>query len=144
MVTGVAGLVAGAMSMAAGEHVSVHSQADTEKADLRLERTELKTNNEGEHQELAAIYVARGLDAAVAKQVARQLMAHDALGAHARDEPGISTAFGASDSGGVDFGHQPRRRRGPASRGHSHSPRGCAVLTCTNCRDLCRFCTSRQ
>jgi VIT1/CCC1 family predicted Fe2+/Mn2+ transporter len=95
MVAGVAGLVAGAMSMAAGEYVSVHSQADTEKADLRLERTELKTDNEGEHKELAAIYVARGLDAALAKQVARQLMAHDALGAHARDELGISTAFSA-------------------------------------------------
>jgi VIT1/CCC1 family predicted Fe2+/Mn2+ transporter len=95
MVAGVAGLVAGAMSMAAGEYVSVHSQADTEKADLRLERTELKADNEGEHRELAAIYVARGLDAALAKQVARQLMAHDALGAHARDELGISTAFSA-------------------------------------------------
>src|SRR5208283_541508 len=91
----VAGLVAGAMSMAAGEYVSVHSQADTEQADLKLERTELKTDNEGEHKELAAIYVARGLDAALAKQVAKQLMAHDALDAHARDELGISSALSA-------------------------------------------------
>src|SRR5208283_4269508 len=91
----VAGLVAGAMSMAAGEYVSVHSQADTEKADLKLERAELKTDNEGEHKELAALYVARGLDRTLAKKVADQLMAHDALGAHARDELGISAAFSA-------------------------------------------------
>jgi VIT1/CCC1 family predicted Fe2+/Mn2+ transporter len=95
MVAGVAGLVAGAMSMAAGEYVSVHSQADTEKADLKLERAELKTDDAGEHRELAAIYVARGLDKKLAKQVADQLMAHDALGAHARDELGISAAFSA-------------------------------------------------
>jgi len=95
MVAGVAGLVAGAMAMAAGEYVSVHSQADTEKADLKLERAELKTDDAGEHKELAAIYVARGLDAALAKQVAKQLMAHDALGAHARDELGISASFSA-------------------------------------------------
>jgi len=95
LVAGVAGLVAGAMSMAAGEYVSVHSQADTEKADLKLERAELKTNNEGEHKELAAIYVARGLDRTLAKKVADQLMAHDALGAHARDELGISETFRA-------------------------------------------------
>jgi vacuolar iron transporter family protein len=95
MVAGVAGLVAGAMSMAAGEYVSVHSQADTEKADLKLERAELKTDNAGEHKELAAIYVARGLDPKLAKQVAAQLMADDALGAHARDELGISPAFTA-------------------------------------------------
>jgi VIT1/CCC1 family predicted Fe2+/Mn2+ transporter len=95
LVAGVAGLVAGAMSMAAGEYVSVHSQADTEQADLKLERTELKTDDKGEHKELAAIYVARGLDATLAKQVARQLMAHDALGAHARDELGIFPALSA-------------------------------------------------
>ena len=95
MVAGVAGLVAGAMSMAAGEYVSVHSQADTEKADLKLERAELKSDDAGEHKELAAIYVARGLDRKLAKQVADQLMAHDALGAHARDELGISPAFSA-------------------------------------------------
>ena len=95
MVAGVAGLVAGAMAMAAGEYVSVHSQADTEKADLKLERAELKTDDAGEHKELAAIYVARGLDAALAKQVAKQLMAHDALGAHARDELGISASLSA-------------------------------------------------
>jgi VIT1/CCC1 family predicted Fe2+/Mn2+ transporter len=90
LVAGVAGLVAGAMSMAAGEYVSVHSQADTEQADLERERKELKADDEGEHKELAAIYVARGLDPSLAKQVAQQLMAHDALGAHARDELGIS------------------------------------------------------
>ncbi len=95
MVAGVAGLVAGAMSMAAGEYVSVHSQADTEQADLKLERAELKTDNAGEHKELAAIYVARGLTPALARKVAEQLMAHDALGAHARDELGISAALSA-------------------------------------------------
>jgi VIT1/CCC1 family predicted Fe2+/Mn2+ transporter len=93
VVAGVAGLVAGSMSMAAGEFVSVHSQADTEKAELELERTEIKTDEKGEHQELAAIYVARGLDPSLAKQVAQQLMAHDALGAHARDELGITEAL---------------------------------------------------
>lgn len=95
VVAGVAGLVAGAMSMAAGEYVSVHSQADTEKSDLALERAELKTDDIGEHRELAAIYVARGLGPKLAKEVAEQLMAHDALGAHARDELGISPAFTA-------------------------------------------------
>jgi VIT1/CCC1 family predicted Fe2+/Mn2+ transporter len=92
LVAGVAGMVAGAMSMAAGEYVSVYSQADTEQADLNLERAELKTDDKGEHQELAAIYVGRGLEPALAKQVAQQLMSHDALGAHARDELGISLA----------------------------------------------------
>jgi VIT1/CCC1 family predicted Fe2+/Mn2+ transporter len=95
VVAGVAGLVAGSMSMAAGEYVSVHSQADSEQADLKLERAELKTDNAGEHQELAAIYVSRGLDPKLAKQVAEQLMAHDALGAHARDELGISATVHA-------------------------------------------------
>jgi VIT1/CCC1 family predicted Fe2+/Mn2+ transporter len=90
LVAGMAGLVAGAMSMAAGEYVSVHSQADTERADLNIERVELRTDNKGEHKELAAIYIARGLDLTLAIQVAQQLMAHDALGAHARDELGIS------------------------------------------------------
>ena len=95
MIAGVAGLVAGATSMAAGEYVSVHSQADTEKADIELERKELKTDNAGEHKELAAIYVGRGLDPALAKQVAEQLMAHNALGAHVRDELGITKALSA-------------------------------------------------
>ena len=95
LVAGVAGLVAGAMSMAAGEYVSVHSQADTEQAELQLERTELEKDDRGEHKELAAIYVARGLDPSLAKQVADQLMEHDALGAHARDELGISEALSA-------------------------------------------------
>lgn len=93
MIAGIAGLVAGAMSMAAGEYVSVHSQADTEKAELEQERIELKTDNQGEHKELAAIYVDRGLEPAIATQVAAQLMAHDALGAHAADELGISKNF---------------------------------------------------
>lgn len=95
LVAGVAGLVAGAMSMAAGEYVSVHSQADTEQAELELERTELQADDNGEHRELMAIYVSRGLDPSLAKQVAQQLMAHDALGAHARDELGISENFRA-------------------------------------------------
>lgn len=90
LIAGVAGLVAGAMSMAAGEYVSVSSQADTEQADLERERKELATDHDFEREELAAIYVARGLDQALARQVADQLMAHDALGAHARDELGIS------------------------------------------------------
>src|SRR6187397_1785412 len=88
LVAGVAGLVAGAMSMAAGEYVSVSSQADTEQADINRERQELATDNEHEREELAAIYVVRGLDADLARQVADQLMAHDALAAHARDELG--------------------------------------------------------
>jgi VIT1/CCC1 family predicted Fe2+/Mn2+ transporter len=88
LVAGIAGLVAGAMSMAAGEYVSVHSQADTQHADLKLERTELATDDKGEHDELAASYVGRGLD-----PVADQLMAHDALGAHARDELGITNTL---------------------------------------------------
>ena len=95
LVAGVAGLMAGAMSMAAGEYVSVHSQSDTEKAELELERSELKEDDRGEHKELMAIYVARGLEPSLAKQVAEQLMAHDALGAHARDELGISATLRA-------------------------------------------------
>ncbi|MGE0475058.1 MAG: VIT family protein [Nitrospirales bacterium] len=90
VVAGVAGLVAGAMSMAAGEYVSVQSQADTEEADLAIERRELIVDPSGEHKELAGLYVKRGLDPPLAKQVADQLMAHDAVGAHARDELGIT------------------------------------------------------
>jgi VIT1/CCC1 family predicted Fe2+/Mn2+ transporter len=90
IVAGVAGLVAGAMSMAAGEYVSVSSQADTEGADLARERQELTTDDKHERSELASIYVSRGLEPALAAQVADQLMARDALGAHARDELGIS------------------------------------------------------
>jgi VIT1/CCC1 family predicted Fe2+/Mn2+ transporter len=95
LVAGVAGLVAGAMSMAAGEYVSVQSQADTEHAELELERRELRADNRGEQQELTAIYIARGLDPSLAEKVAQQLMVHDALGAHARDELGISETFRA-------------------------------------------------
>lgn len=90
LVAGVAGLVAGAMSMAAGEYVSVSSQSDTEKADLDRERKELATEDESERNELAAIYASRGVEPSLARQVADQLMAHDALAAHARDELGIS------------------------------------------------------
>jgi VIT1/CCC1 family predicted Fe2+/Mn2+ transporter len=95
LVAGVAGLVAGAMSMAAGEYVSVSSQADTEHADLDRERRELATDPVHEHAEMTAIYVARGLDRKLAAQVATQLMDHDALGAHARDELGISEMLAA-------------------------------------------------
>jgi VIT1/CCC1 family predicted Fe2+/Mn2+ transporter len=93
LVAGVAGLVAGAMSMAAGEYVSVRSQADTEAADLAKERRELAVDVASEERELAAIYVQRGLQPALAHDVALQLMAHDAMGAHARDELGISETF---------------------------------------------------
>jgi vacuolar iron transporter family protein len=95
LVAGIAGLVAGAMSMAAGEYVSVSSQADTESADLVREREELATDGERERAELRDIYVKRGLDSVLADQVAAQLMAKDALGAHARDELGISDALSA-------------------------------------------------
>ncbi|HEX6083344.1 MAG TPA: VIT family protein [Thermoanaerobaculia bacterium] len=95
LVAGIAGLVAGAMSMAAGEYVSVSSQSDTERADLEREREELATDEVHEHAELAAIYVGRGLDAALADQVATQLMEKDALGAHGRDELGISDTLSA-------------------------------------------------
>lgn len=95
IVAGVAGLVAGAMSMAAGEYVSVSSQADTEHADLDRERKELDTDGDFELSELADIYVKRGLDESLARQVAEQLMEHDALGAHARDELGISETMTA-------------------------------------------------
>jgi len=95
LVAGVAGLVAGAMSMAAGEYVSVSSQADTERADLDKERKELAANPEHEHEELMAIYVKRGLESALVSDVATQLMQHDAIGAHARDELGISEILAA-------------------------------------------------
>lgn len=95
LIAGVAGLVAGAMSMAAGEYVSVSSQADTERADLERESRELAEDPDHEHEELRDIYIGRGLDAALASSVATQLMQHDALGAHARDELGISDALAA-------------------------------------------------
>jgi len=95
LVAGVAGLVAGAMSMAAGEYVSVSSQADTERADLARESKELAANPAQEHAELMAIYAKRGLDATLASSVATQLMQHDALAAHARDELGISDTLAA-------------------------------------------------
>ena len=95
LLAGVAGLVAGAMSMAAGEYVSVKSQFDTEQADLELERLSIEQNYDFEKKELADIYEDRGLEPALALQVAEQLMEHDALGAHARDEIGISPTFSA-------------------------------------------------
>lgn len=95
IISGVAALVAGSMSMAAGEYVSVSSQADTERADLAREKEELENNIEHEREELTQIYVTRGLDPILAKEVSRQLMEHDALGSHARDELGISTFFSA-------------------------------------------------
>lgn len=95
LIAGVAGLVAGAMSMAAGEYVSVKSQSDTEEADLAREQAELALDSGAEHRELAGIYVKRGLDPGLAEQVASQLMEHDALGAHARDELGISDTLSA-------------------------------------------------
>ncbi len=95
LLAGIAGLVAGALSMAAGEYVSVSSQGDTERASLALERAELATQPIAEEDELAAIYVGRGLEPALARSVAQQLMAHDALGAHARDELGLSDELAA-------------------------------------------------
>lgn len=95
LVSGVAGLVAGAMSMAAGEYVSVSSQSDTERADLKREAKELETNLDFEREELAQIYMERGLEATLARQVAFQLMEHDALGSHARDELGITDTSAA-------------------------------------------------
>ncbi len=96
LMTGVSGLIAGAMSMAAGEFVSVHSQSDSENADLAREQAELKQDPAGERQELARIYVGRGLDPALADQVAGQLMARDAMGAHARDEWGFTPGTAAN------------------------------------------------
>ena len=95
LIAGVAGLMSGAMAMAAGEYVSVHSQADTEAADLARESAELAAHPQSEHQELAAIYVSRGLDPKLAAEVAQQLMAKDALGVHARDELGITSTMQA-------------------------------------------------
>jgi VIT1/CCC1 family predicted Fe2+/Mn2+ transporter len=95
LLAGVAGLAAGALSMAAGEYVSVSSQADTERADVELERRQQAQDAEGEVRELADIYVQRGLDTSLARTVAQQLMAHDAVAAHARDELGISENFSA-------------------------------------------------
>ena len=118
LTAGVAALVAGSMSMAAGEYVSVSSQLDTEHADLKRERLELATDVESERAELAGIYVHRGLDAALARQVADQLMAKDALGAHARDELGISEISTARPiQAALDFGGDVCRRFGVAAAG---------------------------
>lgn len=96
LTAGIAGLVAGAMSMAAGEYVSVSSQADTEKADLEREKKELETDEAYEREELTNIYIERGLEPSLAREVSRQLMAHDALSAHARDELGLSEISSAN------------------------------------------------
>ena len=123
LVAGIASLVAGAMSMAAGEYVSVHSQADTEKADLALERAELKADPRGELKELKEIYVARGLDPPLAEQVAQQLMAHDALGTHARDELGHRRDSPCTpDSGRMGIGRQLRCRGHPCLSWSPPSP----------------------
>lgn len=108
LIAGVAGLVAGAMSMAAGEYVSVHSQADTEHAGIDREIAELRADDKGEHEELAEVYIGRGLTTELAKQVADQLMARDAICAHARDELGITKI--------LEFGpFRQRLRQPPAS-----------------------------
>ena len=130
LVAGIAGLVAGAMSMAAGEYVSVHSQADSEKAELDRERAELEADDKGERRELTAIYVGRGLDPALARQVADQLMAHDALGAHARDELGISETFRA------------RPIQAGAGIGRRASPSGPPCPCWSRPRPRCRGCSS--
>jgi hypothetical protein len=130
LIAGVAGLVAGAMSMAAGEYVSVHSQADTEQADLALERAELKADDKGEHKELMAIYVARGLDPPLAKKVADQLMAHDALGAHARDELGISETLRARPIQAAMASAGSFAWRSHASLGQCHNTDGGADSPC--------------
>jgi VIT1/CCC1 family predicted Fe2+/Mn2+ transporter len=125
LVTGVAGLVAGAMSMAAGEYVSVHSQADTENADLSRERAELEKDPAAERRELTAIYVGRGLEPGLAQQVAEQLMTHDAIGAHGRDELGISEARSARpiQAALASAGRQLRGRCGAAAGGDGVSAR---------------------
>ncbi len=116
LIAGVAGLVAGAMSMAAGEYVSVSSQSDTERADLARERAELASQPDFEREELAQIYVKRGLEPKLARKVADQLTEKDALGAHARDELGISEVTAARPvAGGADLRGNIRRGRGDAS-----------------------------
>jgi VIT1/CCC1 family predicted Fe2+/Mn2+ transporter len=116
MIAGLAGLVAGAMSMAAGEYVSVSSQADTEHSDLARERKELETDVDAEHRELAAIYIERGLEPKLAAEVSKQLMAKDALGAHARDELGISEVLLALRASRVDRGRTVARLSRTAGR----------------------------
>jgi VIT1/CCC1 family predicted Fe2+/Mn2+ transporter len=134
MTTAVAGLVAGAMSMAAGEYVSVFSQADTEKADLAREHRELTEDPEAEHRELTTIYTQRGITPALANEVATQLMAHDALGAHARDELGISEALSAKPpAGGAGLRLQLCRWGGAAiGRGDAGAPIFAARLDCSH------------
>ena len=146
LVAGVAGLVAGAMSMAAGEYVSVSSQSDTETADLARESEELRIQPDAELEELTQIYVHRGVDDDLAKRVARQLMAKDALGAHARDELGILEHMIARPiSGGVDLGGHVRRWCVIANPGIARHAKGYhggvrfAGFTSRACRTRCRW-----
>ena len=124
LLSGAAGLVAGAMSMAIGEYVSVHSQADSEAAAIAQEEDELREDYAGERRELTDIYVRRGLELDLAKKVAQQLMDHDALGAHARDELGLTPPFHrpAIASGALLRGQLQRRFRGTATGGRLHRP----------------------
>ena len=124
VVAGAAGLVAGAMAMAAGEYVSVSSQADTERADVAVERKGLSADKKHEMEELAGSYVGRGIDPSLAKEVARQLMAHDAIGAHARDELGISAILTARPiQAALHVGEHVRRWSCHASFDRCHSSR---------------------
>ena len=138
LLTGTAGLVAGAMSMAAGEYVSVHSQADSEHADLARESKELEADEESEHRELAAIYVQRGLDPELAREVATQLMAHNALDAHMRDELGHhGNTQGAPFAGRCGVGRQfCRGRRTAAAGGYACPKQGLAGIGVCDVTDL--------
>ena len=129
LIAGVAGLVAGAMSMAAGEYVSVSSQSDTESADMERERKELVADPKHEHEELSAIYVKRGLEAELASEVSTQLMKHDALGAHARDELGISEMMTARPVQAA-FASAGTFSVGAAAAGRVAGADRCAVLGC--------------
>ena len=140
VVAGVAGMVAGAMAMAAGEYVSVSSQADIERSDLAMEREGLESDEAAEREELASIYVDRGLTPDLAREVARQLMAHDALGAHARDELGIQRGTPcASFASSRGVGDQLRRRRHGAGPDSGHHPGG-GLGTCRCRRFFCHPC----
>jgi VIT1/CCC1 family predicted Fe2+/Mn2+ transporter len=144
LIAGVAGLVAGAMSMAAGEYVSVSSQSDTEQADLTRERAELATQPEFEREELARIYVERGVYPTLARQVAAQLMAKDVLGAHARDELGISEITTARPvQAALDVGSHLRGRDG-TTHAPPHSRRGCFDRVARfSCPAWCNRCPGR-
>ena len=133
LVAGVAGLVAGAMSMATGEYVSVSSQSDTERADLARERIELRDNVEFEKEELTQIYVKRGVEPSLARKVAEQLMAKDALTTHAREELGISEITTAPGAGRIDVGFNIFGRRGVAFTYGRHIADRCNCPDCGRC-----------